>query len=274
MAAPSLSAMFLVGVDILRTVRKAKTKTILAQIGNVAGDTVDSDEVEWWQQVGFASRPRKAETGSAAAQAFVVRRGDHDAAIASRDLRGQELAGQLEDGETCVYATEGQARILLKKDGTVSLFTTAGNDASGTGITLNVKADGSIEMASQHGGITIKNDAITVLSATGAGVKLDANGAAVLGSSVTLGGGLNPASGVMTYYTALGGIVPYLTSFASAVSGLAGLMTPIINGTTASPTDKTNAIAGWTALVTAAAALTTAFSNPLTSYSKVVSATE
>ncbi len=163
--------IFQVGIDILKTIRDVATKTILAQTGDVRNETAETDNVEWWQHIGFLSRPSKPTAKQAACQGVVIRRGDHDACIASRDLRGQELAGSLEDGETCIYApgVDGlaQGRILLKANGSVSLYTAQGNVAGGSSVTMQVNADGSVIMASQYGAITISSAGIKMATENG-----------------------------------------------------------------------------------------------------------
>lgn len=169
------------GFDILTTVVDAVTKKITAQLGSVVGETTDTDGAEWWQHVGFTSRPPKPEAGKQAAQGVVVRMGDHDVVIASQDLRGLELYGQLDHGETAMYAPgedgKGQARIICKGDGSIHLYTTEGNAEGATGMSIQLDAGGSaIRLVSPSGnGITIDDDGIT-LAAGGAGLRLLASG--------------------------------------------------------------------------------------------------
>ncbi len=135
MSAPDLKGMIQVGYDVLTTTINEKTKKILAQIGSVLAETTDADNAEWWQHIGFASRPSKPEAKKKAAQAVVLRAGDHDVIVASQDLRGLELYGNLKAGETCAYAAGedglGQARTLWRNDGAITHFTTEGNVAGG-----------------------------------------------------------------------------------------------------------------------------------------------
>ncbi|HVH44838.1 MAG TPA: hypothetical protein VM925_20935, partial [Labilithrix sp.] len=165
MAAPDLRGLIQAGFDVLTTTVDKVTKKITAQLGSVVGKTTDTDGAEWWQHYGLATRPPKPEAGKAAAQAVVVRMGDHDICIASQDLRGLELYGALDHGETCLYSAgadgNGQARVLLKKDGSVSLFTKQGNAAGGTGMIIQLDAGGN---------------AIRLLNASGNGIIIDADG--------------------------------------------------------------------------------------------------
>lgn len=132
---PSLSTLIQIGVDVLNVTRDQNTGTPLAQIGDVVGQQVDSDRAVWYQHVGFVSTPTLPVAGQQAAQGVVVKRGADDAVIASRDLRGQALQGNMGAGEACVYAGgaagNGQARVILRGDGTIAAITTDTNTAAG-----------------------------------------------------------------------------------------------------------------------------------------------
>lgn len=165
MAAPDLRGLIHVGYDVLTTTVNAVTKKILAQLGDVHKQTTDTDNAEWWQHVGFASRPPKPDAGKKAAQVVALRAGDHDVCVASQDLRGLELYGALDHGETCLYAPgetgTGQARVLLKKNGSISLYTRVGNTKTGKGMIVQMDAE---------------NDAIRITNGAGYGLIIDANG--------------------------------------------------------------------------------------------------
>jgi hypothetical protein len=219
--AMDLSGLIQVGFDILTTTVDAVTKKITAQLGSVVGQTVDTDGAEWWQHVGIATRPPKPEAGKKAAQALVLRMGDHDIVLASQDLRGLELYGALDHGETCIYAPgedgEGQARILLKKDGSVSLFTKQGNTSGGTGMLIQVDAaNNAIRLLNADGhGIIIDSDGIK-LTAGNAALSLNADGSLALvgtgqaqvdGGSIVLGSVAVPGvNSVLTGVTGLVGV--------------------------------------------------------------------
>ena len=126
MAAPKLADIVNIGLDILKSVKSAATGLITAQTGDVVSSQVVSDNAEWWQHVGFCSRPAVPTAGSKAAQCVSVRRSDNDAIIASRDARGTSIYGNLADGETCVYACSSAARVLLKADGSANVYTLTG----------------------------------------------------------------------------------------------------------------------------------------------------
>lgn len=201
MASPVLRGLIQAGFDVLTTTVSAKTKKILAQLGSVRGETTDSDAAEWWQHVGFASRPSKPIAKTSAAQTIKVSAADRDLCVASQDLRGLELYGSLDFGETCLYAPgetgTAQARIVLKKDGSIHLYTRQGNTSTGGGMVVQVDAaNDAIRLLNSQGyGLIIDGDGITLTTGTGAltiassgNVKLVGTGTAQLdGTSVTLG---------------------------------------------------------------------------------------
>lgn len=197
-----------IGVDVLSTQRDPDTGLLLAQTGDVGAEEVDADNVEIWQQPGIVSRPAKAVPGKNACQAVIIRETGHDVCVAMRDARGQEIAGSLKEGETCVYASgedgNGQARLLLKKDSSMAMFTRTSATAKGMGVFLDPASD-TIRISNAAGhGIVISPDGISVtISGGSAGVTLGSDGgvkvigtgpAVVDGSFVALGASATPAT--------------------------------------------------------------------------------
>lgn len=180
MGAPSLSSAWDRCLDILSSVRDATTNVILVSLGNVVGKTQESDNAEWWQHVGFASRASKPEAGVVAAQCVILR-GSPDCVIASRDTRCTSLYSQLDYGETCVFAGgedgTAQGRILLKKTGAVAIYTREGNTPTGNGMTISVDpATNTISLLNGAGhGILINDDGV-FLTAKDSGLQLLADG--------------------------------------------------------------------------------------------------
>jgi hypothetical protein len=174
MAAPDLSGLIQVGYAILATTVSKATSKILVQLGDMRGAT-DTDNAEWWQHIGFASRPSKAVKDKSAAQGVVVKGGDRDTCIASQDARGVELYGNLQDGETCVYAAgpdgTAQGRALFKGDGSVTLYTTADNTPDGLSVYFRVAPDG-FEFVAPWGTLKFDGTGLHVLHASGASIDL------------------------------------------------------------------------------------------------------
>ena len=161
--------------DVLTSTKDDTTGTRTYQLGNVTNSEVTSDGAESWQHFGFASRPAEAvPNGIDAPQTIAIARSDRDLSIAERDVRGQEIYGNLKAGETCLYATGkdslGQARILLKQDGGINLYTTKGNTSSGQGFGILLNAvDDSITLTNSVGcGIRISVDGVQIIGKAGA----------------------------------------------------------------------------------------------------------
>jgi hypothetical protein len=154
-------------VHVLGTELVDKTKKILTKIGSVTGEgQTDSDKVEWWQQVGFASRPAKPNKDKEeAAGALVLRIGRYEIAFASQDNRTNAIYGALADGETCMFGGgedgKSQGRVLIKKNGSVNIYTRAGNAEDGDGMLFQMDAE---------------NDTIRCVNSKGYGFIIDGDG--------------------------------------------------------------------------------------------------
>ena len=139
------------GVDILGTTISDKTGNIMCQTGDVVNQDVEADGVEVIQHAGFISRPPKAAAGRAACQAVIVESAGRNFCIATRDARGQKLGGNLGHGESCIYAAgetgTGQARVLCKGNGRVTMFTTDDNTENGKSVYFSVSPDGMMWVA-------------------------------------------------------------------------------------------------------------------------------
>lgn len=270
MAAPSIKDIFHIGIDILRTSLSDKTKKIIAQIGSVEEDDVYDDAVEWWQHVGFVSRPPKAIDEKNTPQAIIIRRGSSDVAIASQDLRGLDLYGNLAEGETCIYAPgpdgSAQARILLKADGSINLFTKGDNESGGKGMGVFINPDGSISIAGTEGnavllgsdgslkmfngsgGIQIKDDGHIKLAS---GSKVEISGA-----SVTMGGpAALPVAIGPNVVAALTALQVEIAAVAAALVACMNIPGPILPPHGAAAAAATSAVAAGAAALSAASAL-------------------
>lgn len=252
-----LAGLFFIGKDVLTTTVNKVTRKISAQIGSVRGEVAESDNVEWWQHVGFASRPSKPTKGRAAAQALGINRGDYDIAFASQDVRSLAIYGELDHGETCLYAAgedgDAQARILLKKDGSIGLYSLQGNVAGGASVTVQVLPSGAINLAGPFGGISIADGKTTILSGAGAGVQLDANGVTLVGQTVVANGsvvlGDATATGVATM-ASQAAMTALLVTLCTAIA--AHLNDPLNVGATAASATAKPAAAAAVALGVAA----------------------
>lgn len=214
----SLSGLIDIGLDILTT-SVASTGRIIAQVGDVVSGAVYYNSVEWWQHVGYASRPPKPVAGKKAAQAVLLKTSDRDVIVASVDQRGLDLYVGLDFGESCMYAAgedgNAQGRIFIKKDGSIHLYTRKGNTPDGAGMTIQVDpTNGAIRLLNDQGyGLIVDADGITLTSGN-ASLVLGADGKIELigkgtcqidGSGICLGS--NAVPGVNSALTGATGLV-------------------------------------------------------------------
>lgn len=220
MSSRSLSGLFQVGIDILKSKVSAVTKAILVQTGDVGNEASEADNVEWWQHAGFVSLPSDPRAKQAACQGVIIRRGDHDVCIASRDLRGLELAGQLKPGETCIYGGgalgAAQGRMLIKQNGSINLYTREGNSSTGAGMGIFINPDDdSISIVNSQGfGMLIKSDGVYLTSGD-AGLSLKGNSAKLVATGQT------QVDGAGIILGAVG--VPGVNSALAGPAGITGL---------------------------------------------------
>ena len=183
MAAPSLSAAFQVGINIMNSVIDKVTGTILLVTGDVVTQTAEADNVELWGPLGYIVRPSKPQAGKAAAECITLRRGDRDIAFCARDQRGQLLSGNLNDGEVCLYAGgadgNAQARIMLKADGSVALLTTDSNTPTGKVVTLRMSPS-ELRFAAPWGSLVFDASGLHIKTKSGP-TRLDMGGMSVPG---------------------------------------------------------------------------------------------
>lgn len=252
MPATSLKSIFDIGADVLGSARNSTNGSISVQIGDAVGKEVRCDNASWWQHVGFASRPAKAEDSKSSAQVLAIETGDRDICFASRDVRGQGIYGSLDTGETCVYAggpnNTGCGRMLLKDNGTVStisLLTQKGNSQNGNPIVVQLSSAGQITLANEDKG-TIVLDQEGIKMATTGKVQIGASGpVALIGSSMALNAGAvslgaNATEGVMLSTQLLAWIAEVNTAL-KIIAGAAGQNpNPTITAPTAVPVASTS----------------------------------
>jgi hypothetical protein len=221
-SAKGMKSLFFVGQDILYSEASVdKKNTILVQTGNATVDEANStggSPAEWWQHVGFASRPSPVSSSGKnadAAQGIVINRSDFDIVVASRDTRYQSIYGSLKPGETCLYSTgsegKSQARILLKDNGSINLFTSAGNATGGAGMGIFVDPAGSITMATPSKcALMLSDDGAKLFSPKGAvqitdaSTKISSTGKVLISApAIVLGGPAAMPVATLTDITAL-----------------------------------------------------------------------
>jgi hypothetical protein len=176
MAVSDLSDLIDIGTNILAT-EIGSDGTVTCQTGDVVTQQVASDGNEWWQMVGFASRPSKPTPGSNGAEGVTI----------NRDLRQQGIYGNLAEGETIVFAGgadgNGQARVSLKADGSITLYTTTDNTHAGDGVYLKIGPKG-LSFVAPWGKFTF--DATGWHQTTSSGARFDLGNVALPGPFSTL----------------------------------------------------------------------------------------
>ncbi len=213
--------------EVLQT--DGEARSISLQTGVISSGETHCDNVELWQQGGFASVPPLAQPGSAASQVLCLTRGDRDLGIATRDVLGFSITGALGPGETTIYASgpngTGQSRVLLKdKDGVsgISLYTTEGNTEDGSPVIIQATSEGKIQLAaSTYGFIKLSEEGITLASpGTSSSVDLLTGGTfniTAKGMTINVGATLNVAA-LTTWITQVNALLVILAG-ASAVVG-------------------------------------------------------
>jgi hypothetical protein len=188
--------------------------------------------VSWWQHVGFASRPPKPVAGKQAAQAVVIKRGDRDIAIASQDLRGLETYGNLAEGETCVYAPgadgNSQGRVIIKDDGSVTLYTTDSNTRDGNTVAFRISPTGGLEFTSQWGSMVFDQTGFHVR--TKGGPRLDMGGVSIPGVPDAVTGAFTGYAKLSAPTVALEGVNTVLGMGPVYTQAIGGNSALLING--------------------------------------------
>lgn len=187
-------------------------------LGNaLTSEGVSSDSPLWANGHAFVARPANADpTGACEAQ--YLYQGNQIIAIATRDARYAEKAGELQPGDAAIV-TPGEARLMLKTDNdSVTIYTTNQTDSDSSMLISVIGEAGKILIANGSSYIEMQKDKI-VLSAGGAMLVINgASGAVeVYGkhfAANTGGGNLG----------VVGGIAPPIgaASVIAGVSGIAG----------------------------------------------------
>jgi hypothetical protein len=177
------SELFHIGAAILSDTIDSVTGTVLSQLGSITEEYVYSDSAETYQDIGFASRAAKVNKGNKAAECVAIK-GDRDIIIARRDVRGQQIYGNLKEGETCVFGggIDGLAmgRVLMKQDGSVVLYTTDTNTEAGHAVYLKLSPDG-LHFVAPWGTLTFDANGFHMITAAGPRIDLGGLSLSTLG---------------------------------------------------------------------------------------------
>ena len=200
--AQAFGYLFGISMDVMVATIDATTGIITAQTGDAVAGITDSNGAELWQTFGFASLPSPPSGGASGAQCIAIKRATGDIIIAGRDARTGQIWGNLQPGETCIFASGadggGQARIMLKQDGSVTMYTTEDNTSTGAAMMARLSPPNS----SGGGGFEVV--------VPGATLKLGPNGFHVVAGAATLDLGSiqglpGPLAALGSYFTVSAG---------------------------------------------------------------------
>jgi hypothetical protein len=202
--------------DILASDLNSENSNLSCQLGIADSGEVVSENNEIWSPSGLASRPAIVQTPSDnSAQAIAIPFNDTNIIIGVRDSRYQKIYGQLAPGETCLFAVgdgSGQARVLLKANGTINLYTRKTESDPGIGVFVNPQTDTISIINSVGVGINITPDGIS-LNAPGSTLLLGKD-AKLISTGKTQIDGANVVLG--------SSVAPVVNSAVIGASGLSG----------------------------------------------------
>ena len=188
--------------------------SMIAQIGDIIHNTVESDQAQWVQHVGFCSLPSAAIPGTSAAEALTYRGEQRDFIFASRDIASQTLYGTMTPGETAIYASgnsgKAQARILLKTDSTINLYTTDNGVDGGAGVSLTIGPQG-LAFSSSYASFSIDPTGMHFSHCSGASFDI---------------GGMPGIPGISSFFNFSGGSFVANTSTVTLGASITGLYGP------------------------------------------------
>lgn len=202
--------------DILTTVLDAASKALTFQVGEAgANAVVDSGDAVYYGPPGYVARPSDASPDGRSCQCVTINGTDREYILGMRDLRGQEILGNLTPGSGCVYAAGphgiGQGRMFVKDDGTLSscsMLTFKDNDPAGLPVAIGLASDGTINLTNGLGFISIGDDgAVSIGHKDGKNyIKFYADGnidlvgkqIRIFGQQTMLGNGASPATAALT----------------------------------------------------------------------------
>ncbi len=217
MATPKLSSLFRMGWDVLSTALDTASNIITVTLGDSTSGQTYSPNAEWMQHSGFASVAGPSNSQAPSCQTVAIRQGDKDVVIASRDARACDRYANLKPGECCLYATVGQARVLCKADGTVTLYTTDDNTKTGNAVFFRIgglKPDGKsyvgFQFVAPFGSFVFDDTGWHVRHSAGSGFRLDAG---------AISGLPGPLSTLSTYFNITAGTIKAQGSLVMLGSG-------------------------------------------------------
>lgn len=134
-------------------------------------DGSDQDEADIWSAYGFAYRPA-APDAKGATQVVADFVAGRWSVIASRDTRGADVFGALNEGDVVVWSIGGVA-LRMNADGSTSLFKK--NEGETPDAFVSIASDSAITLCNEWGTIQISSDGISLMLNDGsAGLQISA----------------------------------------------------------------------------------------------------
>lgn len=133
-------------------------------------DGSDQDEADIWSDYGFAYRPA-APDAKGATQVVADFVAGRWSVIASRDTRGADIYGALNEGDVAVWSI-GKNAVRLNADGSISLFKQGATVDSAVAI----GDDGAITLLNEWGVVQLGSDGFSVTLASGQMLSLGPDG--------------------------------------------------------------------------------------------------
>ena len=150
---------------------------IRCTLGDSRSDYGYAQDCPVWGVDGFMSRPNDpSDTG--AAQAFYINDANELSIIGTRDNRFAEKAATLKPGDRGIL-TDGEARLFLRKDGTITLFSRTDDEQTETQIEVDGKG-GKLKLFCGTSWIEMDKESI-ILSAGKSSIMIDKDGITLVG---------------------------------------------------------------------------------------------
>jgi hypothetical protein len=161
--------------------------SVTLNLGIAESGEMFSGQAELWSPSGILSvpmLPASANNNVDAAQALYFNVNDQKVVFATRDTRAQGQAGNINAGETVVYAPGSNASTLYKNDGSITHMTTSAADST-QNVYLKISPAG-LQFVAPWGNITF--DATGFHINTISGAAFDLGGVSLPGPLATLAG--------------------------------------------------------------------------------------
>lgn len=201
-------------LNILNVSLGDMNNSVEVQMGDVIAEEPENYTAQWIQHTGFCSLPPTAIANKSASEGMLLKRSDRDYVFASRDLLSQIIYGNLNPGEVTIYSAgadgTGQARVMLKGDGSISFYTTDDNTANGNALQLTLSPTTGLSFVSAFGSMTFDQAGFRVSTTSGASFNVMSTSDPTTGNAIMMSAGsCTINSGMITLGTPTNTAVPF-----------------------------------------------------------------